>query len=235
MKALRLHPWRVTPAQARSIQLRLRDRVDQRDRTGSLREFTRSRDRYVAGADVALDLVHNRAIAGVVLFRFPQLEEVERVFAVRPLTFPYVPGLLSFREAPALLAAFRKLRRAADLIFIDGHGYAHPRRFGIACHIGLLLGRPTIGCAKSLLIGTHAALPAAAGSRVALLDKAETIGAAVRTRRGVKPVYVSVGHRISLPRAVEFTLAAADGFRIPRPTRLADHFVEIIKWRGFPE
>lgn len=230
MKALHLHPWRVTPAQARTIQLRLRGRVDPRDRIGSLREFTRGRDRYVAGADVALDLVHNRAIAGVILFRFPQLEEVERVCAVRPLTFPYVPGLLSFREAPALLAAFRKLRRSADLIFIDGHGYAHPRRFGIACHIGLLLGRPTIGCAKSLLIGTHAALPAAAGSRAALLDKAETIGAVVRTRRGVKPVYVSVGHRISLARAVEFTLATADGIRIPRPTRLADHFVEIVRW-----
>ncbi len=209
--------------------------MDQRDRTGSLREFTRSCDRYVAGADVALDLARNRAIAGVILFRFPQLEEVERVFAVRPLTFPYVAGLLSFREAPALLAAFRKLSRAADLIFIDGHGYAHPRRFGIACHIGLLLGQPTIGCAKSLLIGTHAALRAAAGSRAPLLDKAEAIGAAVRTRRGVKPVYVSVGHRISLSRAVEFTLAAADGFRIPRPTRLADHFVETIKHRGLAE
>ncbi|MGH9814539.1 MAG: deoxyribonuclease V [Candidatus Acidiferrales bacterium] len=235
MKVLRLHPWRVTPRQARRIQLRLRDRVDQRDHIGSLREFTRGRDRYVAGADVALDLARRRAIAGVVLFRFPQLEEVERVFAVQPLTFPYVPGLLSFREAPALLAAFRKLRRAADLIFIDGHGYAHPRRFGIACHMGLLLGRPTIGCAKSLLIGGHAALPAAVGRRAPLLDNAETIGAAVRTRRGVKPVYVSVGHRISLARAVEFTLAVADGFRIPRPTRMADHFVEVTKCRELAE
>lgn len=221
MKALPLHPWRVTPAEARRIQGELRGRVERRNRLGAVR--------LIAGADVALDLVRNRAIAGVVVFRFPGLEEVERASAVRPLTFPYVPGLLSFREAPALLAAFARLRSAPDLLFFDGHGYAHPRRFGIACHLGLLLDRPAIGCAKSLLIGQHRPPALAAGSRAALRDAGETIGVALRTRTGVKPVYISIGHRISLERAVEFALAACDGFRIPRPTRLADHFVEACK------
>jgi deoxyribonuclease V len=140
-----------------------------------------------------------------------------------------VPGLLTFREAPALLAAFAKLRSSPHLLFFDGHGYAHPRRFGIACHLGLLLDRPSIGCAKSLLVGEHKPPAQAAGSRAPLRHDGEIIGVALRTRRGVKPVYISIGHRISLDRAVQFTLAAGDGFRIPRPTRLADHFVEASK------
>lgn len=221
MKALQLHPWRVTPAEARRIQSELRGRVERRDRIGAVR--------LIAGADVALDLVRHRAIAGVIVFRFPSLEEVERASAVRPLTFPYVPGLLSFREAPALLAAFARLRSMPDLLFFDGHGYAHPRRLGIACHLGLLLDRPSIGCAKSLLIGEHRPPALAAGSRAGLRDAGETIGVALRTRTGVKPVYISTGHRISLERAAEFALAACDGLRIPRPTRLADHFVEACK------
>jgi len=221
MKALQLHPWRVTPAEARRIQSELRGRVERRNRLGAVR--------LIAGADVALDLARNRAIAGVVVFRFPGLEEVERASAARPLTFPYVPGLLSFREAPALLAAFARLRSVPDLLFFDGHGYAHPRRFGIACHLGLLLDRPAIGCAKSLLIGEHRPPALAAGSRAALRHAGETIGVALRTRTGVKPVYISIGHRISLERAAEFALAVCDGFRVPRPTRLADHFVEACK------
>jgi len=221
MKALQLHSWRVTPAKARRIQSELSERVERRDRLGPVR--------MIAGADMALDIARGRAIAGVVVFRFPSLEEVERASAVRPLTFPYVPGLLSFREAPALLAAFARLRSTPDLLFFDGHGFAHPRRFGIACHMGLLFDRPSIGCAKSLLIGEHKEPATAAGSRAPLRVAEETIGAALRTRAGVKPVYISTGHRISLERAVEFTLAACDGFRIPRPTRLADHFVEARK------
>lgn len=221
MKALQLHRWRVPPAEARRIQSELRDRIERRDRLGPVR--------LIAGADVALDLEHHRAIAGVIVFRFPAMEEVERSSAVRPLAFPYVPGLLSFREAPALLAAFARLRSQPDLLFFDGHGYAHPRRFGIACHLGLLLDCPSIGCAKSLLVGEHRPPALAAGSRAALRDAGETIGVALRTRTGVKPVYISAGHRISLDRAVEFALAACDGFRIPRPTRLADHYVEACK------
>lgn len=221
MKFLRLHPWDVTPAEARAIQSRLRERVITRDRLPRLR--------FVAGADVALDLTRRVAIAGVILYRFPQMTEVERVSAERPLTFPYVPGLLSFREIPALLDAFAKLTTAPSAIFYDGHGYAHPRRFGIASHLGVLLDTPTIGCAKSRLIGTHREPPQRAGASVPLTDDGETIGAVLRTRPGTRPIYISIGHRISLRRAIALALAVCDGYRIPRPTRQADHFVESVK------
>ena len=230
MKALQLHRWDVTPAEARGIQLRLRDRMVREDRIPKVE--------YVAGADIAFDLRghgswrtgEGRAIAGVVVYRFPEMREVERASSIQPLRFPYVPGLLSFREIPALLAAFGLLRVSPDLIFCDGQGYAHPRRFGLACHLGVLLDVPSIGVAKSLLIGKCGEPARKAGSIAALLDPAtgEQIGAAVRTARGVKPVYVSQGHRISLERAIEFTLAVSDAFRIPRPTRDADHFVNEI-------
>ena len=221
MKALRLHPWNVTPREAAQIQLRLRERLELADRLPKIET--------VAGADVALDLQRRRAIAGVIVYSYPEMNEIERVWAERELTFPYVPGLLSFREIPVLLKAFAKLRRAPDLIFCDGQGYAHPRRFGIACHLGVLLDRPTIGCAKSILVGTAEELPQRAGSWTSLMDKGETVGVALRTREGVKPVYLSQGHRISLERTIEFTQTVADGFRIPRPTREADHFVEAVK------
>ena len=231
MKALRLHRWNLTTAEARDVQLRLRDRVERADRLSKLA--------CVAGADIALELPEprswetgkGRAIAGVVAYRFPQMEEMERAAAITPLNFPYVPGLLSFREIPALLAAFAKLRCAPDLIFCDGHGYAHPRRFGLACHLGVLLDRPTIGVAKSRLIGDHREPGKRVGSTAPLVDpeSGERVGAVVRTATGVKPVYVSLGHRVSLERAVELTLAVSDGYRIPRPTRDADHFVNALR------
>lgn len=227
MKALRLHGWDVTPAEARDIQLQLRARMERDDRLGHVD--------YVAGADIAFDL-HGRgswrtgegqAIAGVVVYRFPEMLEVERASSIEPLKFPYVPGLLGFREIPALLAAFESLRVSPDLIFCDGQGYAHPRRFGLACHLGVLLDVPSIGVAKSLLVGEYKEPARRSGGMAALLDPktGEQIGAAVRTAAGVKPVYVSQGHRVSLARAVELTLAVSDGFRIPRPTRDADRFV----------
>ena len=231
MKALRLHRWNLTPAQARDLQLRLRDRVERSDRIPKLI--------CVAGADIALELPgprswetgEGRAVAGVIAYRFPQMEEIERAAAITRLRFPYVPGLLSFREIPALLAAFAKLRCAPDLIFCDGQGYAHPRRFGLACHLGVLLDRPTIGVAKSRLIGEHREPGKRAGTTTPLVDpdSGETIGAVLRTATGVKPVYVSLGHRVSLDRAVELTLAVCDGYRIPRPTRDADHFVNALR------
>ena len=229
MKALALHRWDVTPAEARQIQLELRPRFEREDRLPALRR--------VAGADVALDLRRRRVIAGVMVYSFPELVEVERVWAERRLSFPYVPGLLSFRETPALLRAFERLRHEPDLIFYDGHGYAHPRRFGIACHLGVLLDRPTVGCAKSRLIGRHAEPGRAAGAWTPLIDDrneppemlGETIGAVLRTRTAVHPIYVSQGHRVSLRRAIELVLAVCDGYRIPRPTREADHFVEATK------
>lgn len=221
MKVLRLHRWDVTPAEARQIQLELRGRVVREDRLARIRR--------VAGADVAFDLSRGRAIAGVILYSYPDLREVERAWAERRVEFPYVPGLLSFREAPALLAAFEKLRREPDVIFIDGQGYAHPRRFGIACHLGVLLGKATVGCAKSRLLGSHAEPPQTPGKWTPLRDAEETIGAVLRTRTGVKPIYVSQGHRVSLVRAIELVLAVSDGYRIPKPTREADHFVEDMK------
>jgi deoxyribonuclease V len=213
--------WAVTPDEARRIQLSLRDRVERRDRLAGLKK--------VAGADVALDMARGKAIAGVVVYRFPELEEIERVWAEKPLRFPYIPGLLSFREMPAILAAFERVRNEPDLIFYDGQGYAHPRRFGIACHLGVVLDCPTIGCAKSRLIGIHDEPPAERGAWAPLEDKGERIGAVLRTRSGVKPIYVSVGHRVSLGTAIEMVLAVSDGYRIPRPTRDADHFVGAVK------
>ncbi|MDE3137734.1 MAG: deoxyribonuclease V [Acidobacteriota bacterium] len=221
MKAKLQSRWAVTPAEARRIQLSLRDRVERRDRLGGLRR--------VAGADVALDLARGKAIAGVVIYRFPELQEIERVWAEKPLRFPYIPGLLSFREMPAILAAFESVRNEPDLIFYDGQGYAHPRRFGIACHLGVVLDCPTIGCAKSRLIGSHDEPAAERGGWAPLEDNGEGIGAVLRTRTGVKPIYVSVGHRVSLEKAIELVLAVSDGYRIPRPTRDADHFVGAVK------
>jgi deoxyribonuclease V len=172
-----------------------------------------------------------QAIAGIVAYRFPEMEEIERVSAVAPLAFPYVPGLLSFREIPALLAAAEHLKCAPDLIFCDGQGYAHPRRFGLASHLGVLLDLPTIGVAKSVLIGEHGRLAQPAGSTAPLRDpkSGETIGVALRTRTGVKPVFVSQGHRVSLETAVKLTLAVAGAYRIPQPTRSADIFVNAIR------
>jgi len=231
MKALDLHRWDVTPAEAREIQLRLRERMKLEDRLEKVE--------HVAGADIALELRgrgswrtgEGRAIAGVIVYRFPEMQEVERASSIQPLRFPYVPGLLSFREIPALLAAFESLRTSPDLIFCDGQGYAHPRRFGLASHLGVLLDAPSIGVAKSLLIGKCKEPGQRAGSTAALIDTAtgEQIGAAVRAASGVRPVYVSCGNRISLERAIEFTLAVADRYRIPQPTREADHFVNELR------
>ena len=221
MKALRLHRWSVTPREAARIQLRLRERVELQDRLPPIST--------VAGTDVALDLGRGRAIAGVIVYRFPEMEEIERVWSERRLTFPYVPGLLSFREIPVLLKALARVRHAPDVIFCDGQGYAHPRRFGIACHLGVLLDCPTIGCAKSILVGTGEEPGRKAGAWTPLVDRGEVVGAVLRTREGVKPVYISQGHRISLGRAVELARAVSDGFRIPKPTREADHFVEAVK------
>src|SRR5690242_18300630 len=170
MKALHLHSWDVSPAEAREIQLQLRARMEREDRIGKVE--------YVAGADIAFDLRgrgswrtgEGRAIAGVIVYRFPEMEEVERASSIQPLAFPYVPGLLSFREIPALLAAFESLQTSPDLIFCDGQGYAHPRRFGLACHLGVLLDTPTVGVAKSLLIGKCKNPARKAGSTAILAD-----------------------------------------------------------------
>jgi deoxyribonuclease V len=213
--------WNLSPREAARLQERLRERVVLEDEFDSIH--------YVAGADLAFDTETDQAFAGVIVYRFPQLEEVERRAARRKLRFPYVPGLLSFREGPALLAAFGRLRTEPDLILIDGHGRAHPRLFGIACHIGVLLDKPAIGCAKSLLVGAHIDPGAKAGSSSALVYRGERVGVVLRTRDGVKPIYVTTGHRVSLDTAVQLVRQCLDGYRIPKPTREADHYVRDLR------
>jgi deoxyribonuclease V len=232
------HQWNISTAQARRIQEDLRHRWIGEDRFGEIRT--------VAGLDAAFVLTGsqafaasrnrwkllreaNRAIAGAVLYSYPEMQEIARAHAEVRLQFPYVPGFLSFREIPALLAALKKLSQMPDLIFCDGQGYAHPRRMGLATHLGIVLDRPTIGCAKSILIGTHGALAQERGATTPLLDREEKIGMVLRTRAGVNPMYISPGHRVSFDSAVRLALSVADGVRIPRPTRDADHFVGAIK------
>ena len=197
--------WNLTPREAMRLQERLRERVVLEDRFDGVRT--------IAGADLAFDPVTEQAVAGVIVYRFPQLEEVERRMAWRKLRFPYVPGLLSFREGPVLLAAFARLRTEPDLILIDGHGRAHPRLFGIASHIGVLFDKPTTGCAKSLLVGDCAEPAAQAGSTSPLLLRGEHVGMVLRSRQNVKPIYVTQGHRVSLATAVELVRRCLDGFR----------------------
>lgn len=181
--------------------------------------------RLVAGADMAFSKDGSVCIAGVVVWDVREHCVVEHRTARRPVRFPYVPGLLSFREAPAVIAALRKLRSEPDAFMFDGQGYAHPRRFGLACHVGVLLDRPSVGCAKSLLVGACDVPGPSAGSTAPITHDAQRIGAAVRTRDRVKPVYVSVGHRISLDAAIDITIACCGGYRLPEPTRLADQLV----------
>lgn len=202
--------------EAREMQEALRGRVVAEGSPGEIR--------LVAGLDA-----HYQTGAGLVwgaaaLLAWPSLELVESALACRPLDFPYVPGLLSFREAPALLAALACLSRRPDLLFIDGQGIAHPRRLGLASHVGVLADMPTIGVAKSRLTGHFEPPPPEKGARSPLMDKNEIIGAVLRTRAGVRPVFVSVGHRIGLEAAVSVTLQAALRYRVPEPTRLADKF-----------
>ena len=242
MRLAKLHDWNVTPAKAREIQEKLRERWEGEDRLGEIRTVAGLDAAFVLSGPQALEKRSrwtalreaNHAVGGVVVFQYPEMVEVQRAHAVVPLRFPYVPGFLSFREIPVLLAALAKLTRMPDLLFCDGQGYAHPRRMGLATHLGILLDRPTIGCAKSILIGTHGELAGKAGSWIELIDEkagGERIGAAVRTRDGVKPAYVSQGHRVSLQSAIGWTLAVSDGVRIPRPTRMADQFVSEAKRR----
>ncbi len=206
--------WPEEPREARAVQESLRHRV--------IRENGLGRIRTVAGIDVAYGRRGERTWAAVALLEMPELALGESVLASLPTAFPYLPGLLSFREAPAALEALPLLSRTPDLLMVDGHGYAHPRRFGIACHIGVLTDRPTIGVAKSRLVGRHEEPGPDHGDRVPLMDRGEVIGMVVRTRPGVRPVYVSIGHRVGLERAVELVLACCRGFRLPEPTRLAD-------------
>lgn len=207
------HVWDVSPSEARAIQERLRPLVIMRDELG---EVSR-----IGGIDVGFEDGGGVTRAAVVVLGFPDLTPLDRAVARRPTRFPYVPGLLSFREIPAVLDALEGLRVDPDLVICDGQGYAHPRRLGLACHLGLASGLPSIGAAKSRLIGDHAEPGREKGARTDLVDRGEVIGSVLRTRTGVQPLYVSVGHRVSLETAVAMVLACTTRYRLPETARMA--------------
>lgn len=213
MKIPQRHPWDLAPREAMALQSRLATEIDCRDDFGPV---TR-----VAGVDVGFE--DNGAVtrAAVAVLAYPSLQLVTSAIARLPTRFPYVPGLLSFREVPAVLAAMEQLDVAPDLLLCDGQGIAHPRRLGIASHLGLLLGIPSIGVAKTRLIGQHGEVPNERGAWVPLRDGGETIGAVLRTRQGVKPLYVSPGHRIGLESAIAWVMACLTRYRLPETTRWA--------------
>jgi len=210
------HPWEVTAGEARQIQEQLRSQVIRRDVLGQVR--------LVAGVDVGFENDGSVTRAAIAVLSFPRLDLVERAIARRPTRFPYVPGLLSFRETPAVLDALESLENIPDLLLCDGQGFAHPRRFGLACHIGVVSRIPSIGVAKTRLIGTHDPVPLERGKWEPLREEGEVIGAALRTSRGIKPVYVSVGHKVSLATAIEYVLRCTPRYRLPETTRMAHRF-----------
>jgi deoxyribonuclease V len=211
MKVVSTHPWEVTPAEGKRVQNELREKVSTTWEPIDVKT--------VAGVDVGMK--GEMAKAAVVVLSYPELSPLDQSLAQVPLTMPYIPGLLAFREAPAILAAYEKLASEPDLLIFDGQGLAHPRHFGIASHVGVILDVPSIGCAKSRLWGSHHEPPHEAGSYAHLYDGEEIIGAVVRTRTGVHPVYVSIGHKIDLPTAIQFILSCCRRYRLPEPIRFA--------------
>ncbi len=209
------HGWDVTPAEAVVIQNQLRSEVVLTDDFGPVRT--------VAGVDAGFEDEGTTTRAAIVVLDFPALSVVERVLARRPTTFPYIPGFLSFREIPAVLAALELLQSTPDLLLCDGMGILHPRRFGIASHLGVLTNLPTIGVGKSPFIGSHRPVPDERGAWEPIRDRGEIIGAALRTRVGTKPLYISPGHRISLASAIDYVLRCTPRYRLPETTRQADH------------
>jgi len=208
-----LHGWQVGIPQARDIQTGLAKQVA---RLGVV-----NKPRFVAGVDISVARADGMAAGAVVVVDYPDLKPVEvQIEQGRP-EMPYLPGLLSFREAPLILAACEKLTITPDLVLVDGQGMAHPRRMGLASHLGLFLDIPTIGCAKSRLCGNHDEPSIAAGSYAELIDDGEIIGAALRTKNGVRPIFISVGHKIDLQNAISWVLACCRGYRLPEPTRYA--------------
>src|SRR5918911_3113660 len=216
-----LHDWKLTPREAVELQKQLRARVRV--------EPLKRRIETVAGADISFNKFEPTVYAGLVVLRLPTLEVVEEVGVVSETRFPYVPGLLSFRESPSVLEAWAKLKTEPDAVMFDGQGIAHPRRVGIASHVGLLINRPTLGCAKSVLVGKYEEPDSEQGSWTELVDKGEVVGAAVRTKTNVQPIFVSPGHLIDLEGAIRLTLEADGGYRQPEPTRRAHLLVNALR------
>lgn len=210
-----MHKWDVTPDEAVAIQNQLRDQVITEDDFGMIR--------MVAGVDVGFEDDGATTRAAVVVLQFPELKVHRSAISRRPTSFPYIPGLLSFREIPAVLDALSQLETQPDLLLCDGQGRIHPRRFGIACHLGILTGIPSIGVGKTPLIGRHRDVPNERGAWQPIYDGGEIIGAALRTRVNTKVVYVSTGHRISLASAIDYTMRCTTRYRLPETTRHAHH------------
>jgi deoxyribonuclease V len=217
----KLHEWTMTPREAVELQKSLRERV----RLVPLERGIET----IAGADISFNKFSPVMYAGIVVLRLPSLELVEEVGIISETRFPYVPGLLSFRESPSLLEAWAKLKTEPDAVMFDGQGIAHPRRVGIASHVGLMIKRPTLGCAKSVLVGKFEEPPVERGSWAEMVDKGEVVGAALRTKTNVQPIYVSPGHLIDLAGAIRLTLDSNGGYRQPEPTRRAHHLVNALR------
>jgi len=216
-----LHSWDVTYKEAVKIQNDLKDKV-------SLKKIDK-RIKYVAGLDVSYAKGSNIMWAGVVVLDFPSLNKAEERWSQKKVSFPYIPGLLSFREIPALIDALRKMEIEPDLIFCDGQGIAHPRGLGLASHLGILLNKSTIGCAKSPLVGTYNQVGERKGNYAYLMHQNRIIGAVVRTRSKVKPIFVSPGYGVMLNDCVKFVLETCSKFRIPEPTRQAHLLVNSVR------
>lgn len=216
-----LHRWDLTPREAIALQQELRARV-------RLEPLNRE-IKTIGGADVSFNKFSETIYTGIVVLSLPDLQIVDQAGLRSTAKFPYVPGLLSFREAPSLLAAWEQLRIKPDALMLDGQGIAHPRRFGIACHVGLWLNLPTLGCAKSILVGRHETVAPPAGSQMPLVDRGELIGVALRTKNNVAPVFVSAGHLLNLSDAVALTLRSTTKYRQPEPTRQAHLLVNRLR------
>ncbi len=221
MNIRRLHTWNVDYRAAKAIQEALRGQIISRGGPKN--------PRLIAGADVSYEKCDDRFYAAVIVMEYPQLTVVEEVTTSGQAVFPYIPGMLTFREGPMVLEAFERLKHTPDLVMFDGQGIAHPRGFGLAAHLGLLLDLPSIGCAKTRLIGEHEEPGPNAGDTAALTYEGRKIGMVVRTKARVRPLYISVGHRISLDLAAEWTLRTCRGFRIPEPTRQAHLLVNRLR------
>ncbi|MBU4128486.1 deoxyribonuclease V [bacterium] len=222
MKQVFSHPWNVSPREAIKLQEELKEKIILKKGFSEIKR--------IAGADISFSKKSNRAYSAVIIFSFPELEILEEQHTIGNLSFPYIPGLLTFREGPLLIEAFKKIKIKPDVIIFDGHGIAHPKRLGLATHMGILLDKPTIGCAKSKLIGTYREPERKKGSYSLLKDDGEIIGAALRTRENVSPVFISPGHRIDLKGSIEIVLECLRGYRLPEPTRQAHLLVN--KMRG---
>ncbi|MDJ0620402.1 MAG: deoxyribonuclease V [Calothrix sp. MO_192.B10] len=215
MKISQRHDWKISLEEAIAIQEQLRKEAIAEDKIAVP-------IKYVAGVDVGFEADGAISRAVVAVLSFPDLRVQETSIVRRPTSFPYIPGFLSFREIPAVLDALEKIQTIPDIILCDGQGIAHPRRFGVACHLGVIVDIPTIGVAKSWLLGEYEAVPEPRGSWQHMIHENETIGAVLRTQTGVKPLYVSSGHKISLHTAIEYVLQCAPKYRLPETTRVAD-------------